>query len=104
LSRLGGAGDTLQTASENDRSAKVRAVAKALLAQPFSPAPRSGWRVFRVIDPDQDDAPVRRTARFFVGNDGVATVSFSDHRGRIVYEHFPLGDFVEGALDNLARY
>ncbi len=104
LSRLGGAGNTLKAASENDRSANVRSVAKALLAEPFSPAPRSGWRVFRVIDPDQDDAPVRRTARFFVGNDGVATVSFSDHRGRIVYEHFPHGEFVEGALDNLARY
>lgn len=100
---LAGVGDkALTSASLNDYHEQVRAIALAALAEPLKRSEkRASWSIFRVVDPNHEDKGIRREARFFVGRDGLAVVAYSDARGRIVFENFPTGDFVEGAVADL---
>ncbi len=104
LSLLGSGAEAVDKLSQQDPHDQVRSAALAIKSTGFHPGARDNWSVFRVVDPQADDKAVSQEARFFVGGDGLATVSFSDARGRIVYQHFPSGSFVEGALSDLARY
>ena len=88
----------MRSASESDYRLEVRNAATALMKTKYSPASRSHWSVFRVVDAFADDRPVANTPRFFIGSDGLATMAFSDIRGRISYQHFPAGDYVTGSL------
>lgn len=104
LSMLGLGADVIAERAEKDAHADVRQAAKARIKQPFQPKARDNWMVFRVVDSKADDKPVPRELRFFVGSDGVATVAHSDALGRIVYQDFPPGPFVEGAVSDLSRF
>lgn len=104
LSMLGLAGEKIESASKLDHRIEVQRAAIDASTAAFSPAPRDNWTVFRIVDAKADDRAVPQEARFFVGSDGIATVAHSDQRGRIVYEHFPAGRYIAGALGDLQRY
>lgn len=77
------------TAAGQDRSEAVRTAAAA----PLAPSPgRDEWRVFQVVDPALDDAPVREEPYVVLGADGWAWASYTDRRGLLVTESFPAGD------------
>jgi len=69
----------------DDRSEAVRAAAAATTA----PSPRDQWRLFDVVEPD-DDRPVREEPYFvLLGATGPAYATFTDRRGVIAAEHVP---------------
>ncbi len=94
----------LKDAQKDDPYEHLRELAGLLLDAPFSPQKRTQWATFRIVDPDLQGTPLPQSARFFIPSDGLARVSYSDKRGRITYEHFPEGEFVQGAMDDLSRY
>ncbi len=104
LSMLGRGKSAIAKAATSDAQREVREVAKALLKTRFVPAKRSEWKVFRIVDPLRDDRPVAQEAHFFVGSDGIATVTYSDMRGRMVHTTFPDGPFWHGTLSTLAGF
>ncbi|HVV81545.1 MAG TPA: hypothetical protein VHE35_00655, partial [Kofleriaceae bacterium] len=71
----------------------VRAAADPAAAARPAPA-RDEWRVFQVVDPAVDDAPVREEPYFVIGADGYAWATYTDRRGLIASESFPAGDAV----------
>lgn len=70
----------------------ARALAKPATAAPVSPAGRSEWRTFYVVDPGADDAPVRQEPYFVHTADGLVWASYTDARGQLDSEHVPAGD------------
>lgn len=73
------------TAAADDRSPLVRAAAASTTPAP----PRDQWRVFDVVEPD-DDRPVREEPYFLLlGAAGPAYATFTDRRGVIAAEHVP---------------
>ena len=65
----------------------------AAATEPAGATPaRDEWRVFQVVDPAVDDAPVREEPYVAIGADGYAWATYTDRRGLIVSEHFPAGD------------
>ncbi len=78
-------------AAVRDRATTVHDAATAALTAP--PA-RDEWRVFQVVDPAVDDAPVREEPYLAIGADGYAWASYTDRRGLIVSESFPAGDAI----------
>ncbi len=104
LSMLGIAKDEIAMAAKTEHRPLVRNAALDAASGPFVPAKRDNWTVFRIVDANADDKAVAEEGRFFVGADGIATAASSDARGRIVYEHFPSGSYVAGALSELTSY
>jgi HEAT repeat protein len=104
LSMLGLAQKEIASVSQKDHRLEVRQAAAEAGKAPFAPAARENWTVFRVVDAKADDKAVAQEARFFVGSDGIATAAHTDQRGRIVYEHFPAGSYVSGALSDLRSF
>lgn len=91
LLRIGGArATTALAAAAQDADPEVKAMATASAA-PAIPA-RSEWRTFYVVDPSNDDAPVRQEQYFVVAADGVVWASYTDARGELSSEHVPAGD------------
>ena len=81
----------LAVAARDDRSPTVRAAAAAA---PITATASDEWRLFDVVEPD-DDRPVREEAYFVVlGAAGPAWATFTDRRGVIAAEHVP-GDVSE---------
>lgn len=75
----------LSQTADDDRSAAVRAAA----ASPSPAAPADEWRIFDVVEPD-DDRPVREEPYFtLLAPTGPAWATFTDLRGVIAYEHVP---------------
>ena len=95
LARVGGtrAATTLKQAADNEADAKVKeTIAVVQSAAPPPPPARVEWRVFQVIDPGADDAPVRQEQYFIHASDGLVTASYTDARGELTSEHIPPGD------------
>jgi HEAT repeat protein len=104
LSILGLAKDEVAMMAKTEHRPLVRQAAIDAASGAFVPAKRDNWTVFRIVDARADDKAVAEEGRFFVGADGIATAASSDSRGRIVYEHFPAGPYVAGALSELTSY
>ncbi len=104
LSQLGTGSEAIKKAAIDDVRSEVCGVASTLGTAKHAPPKRSEWSVFRIIDPLRDDRPVSQRARFFIGSDGIAIVSYSDVRGRMLLAPFPEGPYWQGALSTLAGY
>jgi HEAT repeat protein len=92
LARVGGArvAPALKTAADTEADPLVKAAAKAAQAgPPPPPAARTEWRVFQVVDPGAEDAPVRQTPYFIHTPDGLVTATYTDARGELASEHIP---------------
>lgn len=92
LARVGGARATtaLKTAIDTEADPLVKATAKAAqTAAPPPPGSRTDWRVFQVVDPGADDAPVRQTPYFLHSPDGLVWATYTDARGELASEHVP---------------
>jgi len=96
--------EAIAMAIEKDDRREVRDAAKDLQRSPFLPKPRAHWAVFRIVDPLHDDRPVAGESRFVVAADGIATVTFSDIRGRIYLQSFPEGAYWQAPIGNLAGF
>ncbi len=92
LARVGGnrAAPALKIAFDTEADPLVKATVKAAqTAAPAAPAARSEWRVFQVVDPGADDAPVRQTPYFVHSPDGLLWATYTDARGELASEHVP---------------
>ncbi len=92
LARVGGrrVAPTLARALEHESDPLVKAAIVAAKAGPPPPPPaRPEWRVFQVVDPGADDAPVRQTPYFIHASDGVVWATYTDARGELASEHVP---------------
>jgi HEAT repeat protein len=92
LARVGGArvAPALKTSADTEADPLVKAAAKTAQAGPPPPPPaRNEWRVFQVVDPGADDAPVRQTPYFIHTIDGLVTATYTDARGELASEHVP---------------
>jgi HEAT repeat protein len=95
LARIGGAKAkaALQTAATGDGDKPVRAALAAALASPPGPPPaRTEWRSFYVVDPGDDDAPVRQERYLVHTADDLVWASYTDARGELNSEHVPPGE------------
>ena len=68
------------------------------------PAARTEWRIFYVVDPSADDAPVRQEQYFVHTPDGVVWASYTDARGELTSEHVPPGDSIVWPASREAEY
>lgn len=84
----------LQAATKQEGSALVRTALDALATTPPpSPPPaRTEWRSFHIVDPSDDDAPVRHEAYFVHTPDDLVWASYTDGRGELNTEHVSPGD------------
>ena len=86
----------LKAAADGDGDPTVKSAVKqaqATLAAPVTaPAARNEWRVFYVVDPGADDAPVRQEQYFVHTADGLVWASYTDARGELASEHMPPGE------------
>jgi HEAT repeat protein len=92
LARVGGARvePALKAAAEADADLLVKTTVKAAQAgAPPAPPARVEWRVFQVVDPGADDAPVRQTPYFIHTPDGLVWATYTDARGELASEHVP---------------
>ena len=106
LARVGGvvALPALKQAFDTEADPGVKAAAK--LAQAGVPAPeaRTEWRVWQVVDPNADDAPVRQEPYFVHTADGLVTASYTDARGELTSEHVPPGPIEVWAASRETEY
>jgi len=95
LVRVGGprVAPAFKAAADTETDPRVKEALKAAQAK-TSPAvpPRSEWRVFYVVDPGADDAPVRQEQYYVHAADGIVWASYTDARGELTSEHVPAGD------------
>jgi HEAT repeat protein len=101
LARVGGnrAAPAFKKAVDSESDPLVKATAKAAIAgAPPAPAARTEWRVFQVVDPGADDAPVRQTPYFLHSPDGLVWATYTDARGELASEHVPAA---QGELDTV---
>ncbi|HEY4244087.1 MAG TPA: HEAT repeat domain-containing protein [Kofleriaceae bacterium] len=68
------------------------AVLAALKAAPPALPPRTEWRSFYVVDPGDDDAPVREEPFFVPTSDDLVWATYTDARGELTSEHVPAGN------------
>lgn len=97
LARVGGprANQALAAAAAGDLDPAVQAAARTAHATPPGPPPaRTEWRIFYVVDPSADDAPVRQEPYFVHTPDDLVWASYTDARGELTTEHVPPGDAV----------
>ncbi|MBA3456326.1 MAG: HEAT repeat domain-containing protein [Deltaproteobacteria bacterium] len=106
LARAGGArvGPALKAALDGDLDLRVKTAAKAAQGPVSAPAARSEWRIFYVVDPSADDAPVRQEQYFVHTPDGVVWASYTDARGELTSEHVPPGDAIVWPASREAEY
>ncbi|MEJ7601342.1 MAG: HEAT repeat domain-containing protein [Kofleriaceae bacterium] len=93
----------LKTA-DNDPNPLVKDAAKAARAAVPPPIARSEWRVFYVVDPAADDAPVRQEQYFLHAADGLVWASYTDARGYLTSEFVPAGDTTVMAASRESEY
>jgi HEAT repeat protein len=101
LARVGGARATrsLELAAGDEADAQVKETIKqARAGSPAAPTARTEWRVFQIVDPGADDAPMRQTPYFLHTSDGLVTATYTDARGEIAREHVPAGDADAGEV------
>ncbi|MGN6110579.1 MAG: HEAT repeat domain-containing protein [Kofleriaceae bacterium] len=91
LARVGGtqAAAARKIAADTDGEPDVRAAARE--SAPEIPA-REEWRTFYVVEPSEDDAPVRQEPYFVHTSDGLVWAGYTDARGELDNEHMPPGD------------
>ena len=94
LSLTGTGRDAHKSAQKSDRDALVRKAAYALESGPFSPAERTDWRNFHVVDKNRADAPIRQEPYFVLAADGLVTAYYTDLRGLFIEERFPPGEYL----------
>jgi hypothetical protein len=106
LARVGGprAAPALKAALEGDLDPQVKAAAKAAQGPVAAPVARTEWRIFYVVDPSADDAPVRQEQYFIHTPDGVVWASYTDARGELTSEHVPPGDAIVWPASREAEY
>ncbi len=95
LVRVGGPrlAPALKLALDTDTDAGVKEMVKVAQKGPLPAAPpRTEWRVFQVVDPGADDAPVRQEQYFLHAADGIVWATYTDARGEVTSEHAPTGD------------
>jgi len=95
LARVGGprVAPALKAALDNEADPLAKAAITAARAHPpRPPTQRVEWRVYQVVDPGADDAPVRQTPYFIHAADGLVTATYTDARGELTSEHIPAGD------------
>ncbi|HEU0036886.1 MAG TPA: HEAT repeat domain-containing protein [Kofleriaceae bacterium] len=94
LARVGGTkvAPAFKQALDTDSDAMVRDAIKAAQTAVAAPVARTEWRVFQVVDPGADDAPVRQEQYFVHTADGIVWASYTDARGELASEHVPAGD------------
>lgn len=91
----GKADGLLKQAEAAETNQRIKAAIASARTTPLPPPlPRTEWRVFQVVDPGADDAPVRQEAYFLHAADGLVTAAYTDARGEITSEHMPAGDVV----------
>ena len=101
----GKAAPALKHAIATEADAKVKAAAQAALAAaPPPPAARTEWRVWQVVDPNADDAPVRQEQYFIQTNDGLVTATYTDARGELTSEHVAPGPAEVWAASRESEY
>lgn len=106
LARVGGARATgALKAASTDAAPELHAVLKAVQAAAPPPPPvRSEWRIFYVVDPSSDDAPVRQEQYFVHTADGLVWASYTDARGELASEHVPPGEATVWPASREAEY
>lgn len=106
LARVGGprAAPALKAALDGDLDLRVKAAAKAAQGPTTAPAARTEWRIFYVVDPSADDAPVRQEQYFVHTADGIVWASYTDARGELTSEHVPTGDTIVWPASREAEY
>jgi len=107
LARVGGtrAAPALKHSVDNEGDPKVKEVATAAQAgPPPPPIARTEWRVFQVVDPGADDAPVRQEQYFLHTTDGLVCAGYTDARGELVSEHVPTGEITVWAASRESEY
>jgi HEAT repeat protein len=107
LAQVGGqrAAPALKTAMDTELDPQVKAAAKAAqAAAATAPVARTEWRIFYVVDPGADDAPVRQEQYFVHTTDGVVWASYTDARGELTSEHVPPGDAIVWPASREAEY
>jgi HEAT repeat protein len=107
LPRVGGAKvpPALKQAIDNEADAKVKEAVKAAQAgAPPPPVARTEWRVWQVVDPSSDDAPVRQEQYFVHSTDGIVMATYTDARGELTSEHVPAGDVAVWAASRESEY
>jgi HEAT repeat protein len=95
LVRVGGprVAPALKTAADTDADPGVKEAVKAARAGAAPALPlRTEWRVFYVVDPGADDAPVRQEQYYVHTTDGIVWASYTDARGELTSEHVPAGE------------
>ncbi|MFN0245671.1 MAG: HEAT repeat domain-containing protein, partial [Kofleriaceae bacterium] len=104
LARIGGARATsaLNVAAGTDPDPAVKAIARATTPPPI--VPRTEWRTFYVVDPSNDDAPVRQEQYFVHTADGLVWATYTDARGELTLERAPAEDAVVWAASREAEY
>jgi HEAT repeat protein len=104
LARIGGprATSALNVAAGTDPDPGVKAIARATTPPPI-PA-RTEWRTFYVVDPSNDDAPVRQEQYFVHTADGLVWATYTDARGELTIERAPAEDAVVWAARREAEY
>ena len=106
LARVGGprVAAALKAAIEGDLDLQVKAAAKAAQGPTAAPVARPEWRIFYVVDPSADDAPVRQEQYFVHTPDGLVWASYTDARGELTSEHVPAGDAIVWPASREAEY
>ena len=90
--------------ADGDPNPLVKEAVKAARAQVPPPVARSEWRVFYVVDPAADDAPVRQEQYFVHTADGLVWASYTDARGYLTSEFVPPGDTTVTAASRESEY
>ncbi len=103
-SGTGSIAPVLKQVADTDPNDQVRAAASAALAGRFVPPPRTDWRNFYFVDPDNDDAPVRQEPYFLSTSDGLVTAFYTDERGEAGEEQFPPGDYIIAPKSTTSEY
>jgi len=106
LARVGGprVAAALKAAIEGDLDLQVKAAAKAAQGPTAAPVARTEWRIFYVVDPSADDAPVRQEQYFVHTPDGLVWASYTDARGELTSEHVPAGEAIVWPASREAEY
>jgi HEAT repeat protein len=90
--------------AESDPNPLVKDAAKAAQSTVPPPLARSEWRVFYVVDPASDDAPVRQEQYFVHAADGLVWACYTDARGYLTSEYVPPGDTTVMAASRESEY
>ncbi len=106
LARVGGprAAPALKAALDGDLDLRVKVAAKVAQGPATAPPARTEWRIFYVVDPSADDAPVRQEQYFVHTADGIVWASYTDARGELTSEHVPSGGAVVWPASREAEY